>query len=384
MALLLMDGFDWISATADIAQQWRNTNASLHTLDATGNAFGGKCIQMTDSGTNSTGMDGIFRELYQTPSGTVLRLFFRIKTNSGFTGSGVAGTVGSNFPNGGEALVKLQSNLEATSNTACWSIGLNSSGFIVVMRGEPATSNARTACAIGAVAVNDAAWHRVEVEITFSATGSVKVWIDGTLDINSTSIDTDDFDAGRGIDKLTTIGLGMGKNNALNTDFVWFDDIVVWDDSGSDFTGASGGSGGANWRIQTLLPQSAGDSTQFTPSSGSNFAAVDDPFSSAADGDSTYVQSGTSGHVDLYNYPNYAVYPATIAAVKLVTRARSTGNGRAQMRAKAKVGANTANGATQEVVAYYQDYHQPFGEQPDGSQWDLTDFSAAQFGFERL
>lgn len=383
MALLLMEGFDWPSATADLAQQWRNTNSTNNTLNATGNAWGGKCLQLTDSSSSSVGMDGLFRELYQNPSGTVIRLFFRIKTSSAFAGSGVAGSVGSNFPSSGESLIKLQSNYEATSAAPCWSIGLNSSGFIVVMRGEDATSNARTACGIGAIAVNDANWHYVEVEVTFSATGSVKVWVDGTLDINSTSIDTDDFNAARGISNCTTIGLGMGKNDATASEFVYYDDVVVWDDSGSDFTGASGGAGGENWRIQTLLPQSAGDSTQFTPSAGSNYAAVDDPFSAAADDNTTYVESSTSGHVDLYNYPNYSVYPSAIRAVKTVTRARTTGNGRAQIRAKCKQ-TSTANGATQEVTAYFQDFHQVFGEQPDTTAWDLIDFSAAQFGFERL
>lgn len=382
MALLLCDGFDWISATADITQQWRNTDSTNITLNATGSPWSGKCIQMTDSAANSNGMDGLFQRLYQSISGSTIRVFMRIKTSSGFTGSGVAGSVGSNFPNGGEAIWKLQTLYEATSGAPSLSAGINSSGFVVVMRGEDATSNARTACAIGAVAINDGAWHAVEFEIVIGTTGSVKVWIDGVLDINSTSLDTDDFNAARPLSSLTTFAIGMGKNNATNTEFVYFDDVIVWDDSGSDFTGSFASDVP---RIETRIPNAAGDSTQFTPSASTNVSCVDDPLSAAADDDSTYVQSTTSGHVDLYNYQNYTIYPASIKGVKVVTRARITTDGRAQMRAKAKAGGTTGNGSTQEVWSTsYRYYHQVYGKQPDATDWNLIDLDGAQFGFERL
>jgi hypothetical protein len=382
MALLLSDGFDWISATADITQQWRSTNGTNITLNSTGNPWGGKCIQMTDSAPNSAGMDGIFEELYQPISGSVIRVFFRIKTSASFAGSGVAGTVGSNFPSGGESLWKLQTLYESTSGAPCLSAGLNSSGFIVVMRGEDATSNARTAAAIGAVAVNDANWHSVEFEITIGATGSVKVWIDGTLDINSTSIDTDDFNAARGLSSLYLFGLGMGKNDATSSEFVYYDDVIVWDDSGTDFTGSFGSDVP---RIETRIPNNAGDTTQFTASAGSNYQCVDDPLSAAADDDSTYVESTTSGHIDLYNYQNYTIYPSSIKGVKVATKARITTDGRAQMRVKAKAGGTSGNGSTHEVWATTYAYHYAvFGKQPDATAWNLIDLDGAQFGFERL
>lgn len=383
MALLLSDGFDWISATADITQQWRNTDTTNITLDATGSPWSGKCIRMTDNAANSSGMDGLFQPLYQAISGSVIRVFFRIKTSASFAGSGVAGSVGSNFPNGGEALWKIQTLYESTSAAPCLSAGLNSSGFIVVMRAEDATSNARTACAIGAVAVNDGNWHAVEFEITVNGTtGAVKVWIDGVLDINSSSIDTDDLNAARPLSTLTTFALGMGKNNSTNTEVVWYDDVIVWDDSGSDFTGQFAPD---MPRIETRLPNAAGDSTQFTPNTGTNVAAVDDPLSAAADDDTTYVESTTSGHVDLYNYQNYTIYPSSIKGVKVVTRARITTNGRGQIRAKAKAAATTGNGATREVWSTsYKYFHQVFGKQPDATDWNLADLDGAQFGFERL
>lgn len=377
MALLFCDGFDWLSATADIAQQYRD-GGSKSSYQATNSFRSGKCVRFTGSNSNTSGMSGIFQELYAQPSGTTLRLFFRIRT-SGWTGN--VSTLGSNFPTAGEALIKLQRLWEGTFGP-CFSIGLNSTGKLVVMRAVDTTQNGRPAVAIGTVTLNDGSWHRVELEVVFnSSTGTCKCWVDGSLDINTTGLNTDATATGRKTTELGTIGIGLGKNNAT-TDWTEFDDVIVWDDSGSDFTGAFSG---ADVRIDTILPNAAGDSAQFTPSSGTNVAAVDDPLSAAADDDSTYVESSTSGHIDLFNYQNYVTYPNTVYGVKVSTRARITTNGRGKLRAKAKVSTTTANGSTQQVWSTsYKYFHQVFGKQPSGSSWDRTSLGAAQFGYERV
>lgn len=91
-----------------------------------------------------------------------------------------------------------------------------------------------------------------------------------------------------------------GTSNLIDTFQLYFDggngivadDIYVLNDTGSaphnDFLGDS--------RVAAIVPNGAGSVTGFTPSSGANYAAVDEIPPSGAD----YVESSVSGTKDLY------------------------------------------------------------------------------------
>lgn len=72
----------------------------------------------------------------------------------------------------------------------------------------------------------------------------------------------------------------------------YYDDLYVADGSGTvnnDFLG--------NHKVVALVPNGAGDSSQWTPSAGGNYACVDE---NPSNGDTDYVEDGTAGHRDLF------------------------------------------------------------------------------------
>jgi hypothetical protein len=84
-------------------------------------------------------------------------------------------------------------------------------------------------------------------------------------------------------------------NNAATTPLdPFYDDIYVCDGSGTinnDFLG--------NMKVVSILPDGVGNSADFTPSAGANFTCVDEE---VIDDDTSYVESGTSGHKDTHSF----------------------------------------------------------------------------------
>lgn len=71
------------------------------------------------------------------------------------------------------------------------------------------------------------------------------------------------------------------------------DDLYVWDGSGSLNTGFPG-----DVRVLSSLPNGAGATTNFTPTSGANYTTVDDPTPNITD----YVSGTTVGNKDTYAF----------------------------------------------------------------------------------
>ena len=82
------------------------------------------------------------------------------------------------------------------------------------------------------------------------------------------------------------------------------------------------------------------------------------------DGDTTYVESGTVGHKDLYAYQDLSGTPAAIMAVQLAD-CRPQGRCRQPQPARgAQVGGTTANGATRVLGTSYAVYDDRFEVDP--------------------
>ena len=74
-----------------------------------------------------------------------------------------------------------------------------------------------------------------------------------------------------------------------------FDDLYVCDSAGSTNNGFLG-----DCRIDTIYPSGAGNYTQFTPSTGSNYTCVDETAPNTTD----YVDGATVGDRDSYALGN--------------------------------------------------------------------------------
>ncbi len=132
-------------------------------------------------------------------------------------------------------------------------------------------------------ALNTGQWYRIEVSYVYS-TQVVTAKIDGGTPFcnNATTSNLGG--------NYVQFGAGMSPPDTGNGAIFYFDDIAINDDQGSYQNTWIG-----DTKIIHILPDSAGDNTQWTPSAGANYDCVND----YADAD--YVDQSTVNYLDDYN-----------------------------------------------------------------------------------
>lgn len=135
-------------------------------------------------------------------------------------------------------------------------------------------------------------------------------------------------DASVGTVEIKINGVSVYSGTGLNTDGA---DITRVDFSccfhGVYYSGAFIADDWVGALIPKLLTPNGDDSKQLTPSAGSdNYAMVDE---TAEDGDTTYVQSNTSGHKDIYTFTDLesGYEPKVISIVMVAKEADAGGKG---------------------------------------------------------
>lgn len=144
-----------------------------------------------------------------------------------------------------------------------------------------------TILAASNVALREEAWNVIELKLTIhDTTGTAILRINGVEQFSLTSTDTK-------VGSSTTAQGFRYYGNSTAQAFS-YDDLYICDATGStnnDFLGSI--------RVDGILPNAAGDQTDWTPSAGANYAAVDE---NPQDDDTTYVEDSVSANFDLYNY----------------------------------------------------------------------------------
>ena len=189
-------------------------------------------------------------------------------------------------------------------------------------------------------------WKFIECKVVCGTSGSYVVRVAGVTVLSGTGNTKagthayhDHFDIGAAFGGLTT-----------------FDDLYALDGTGpvnNDFLG--------DLKVVAIFPNAAGDSTQWTPSSGNNYAAVNE---NPPDADSSYVENATTGHKDLYNYGDLSGL-STIYGVQISTEARLTDVGSLTLKTSAKTSGTESDDAGQTVATQtWLDYRRIHGEGP--------------------
>lgn len=154
----------------------------------------------------------------------------------------------------------------------------------------------------------------------------------------------------------------------------WIDDVYVADNNGSrnnDFLGMV--------RVQTLLPNGAGSSTQFTPTSGANYTTVND----VPDNTATYNSDTVAGHRDTYAMGDVGAATGTVFAVAQTMHARQLDAGTATIKQAQKSGATVSYGATRTLGATMAAYTDLFETNPaSGSPYTVAEVNALEAGAE--
>ena len=349
MALILADGFDTYAASADYVGSNRWDSDSGATYFGTGSPFNGKYIQFDDDS------DEIVK---QFSGGTIGSSTIRIA----FWFRGAAGVFDTQ-------IIRLTATSDGTLN---WGIGINSNSQLYVTEFDDSST---TALRTAKKEVDDGNWHHVEVRFTSgdSTAGAIEMWIDGKKYISDTAMDTNVATTAADFQNFDTINI-RGRN--LVTNGCEIDDLIVWDDQGTTFTGQLG-----QHRIETVYPN--GDSAvAFTRSGGTTkYENVDE---TTSDGDTSYVESSTTTHEDFYDFAAMTTSPTTIEGVIVSALIRNTDVGSKSMRLKSEQSASEGNGTTHAIDHTGYDLYQEFFHQDPNSAvaWTTGGFATAAFGVE--
>jgi len=161
---------------------------------------------------------------------------------------------------------------------------------------------------------------------------------------------------------------------ALYADKILWDDIYILDSTGSannNFLGVR--------RVVALDPDGAGDTTQWTPSAGSNYQNVDD--GALLDEDTTYNETNTDTDQDLYTYGNLSGEVSSVDGIQIVVETRVTA-GSMDLSNVIKTGTTTSPGTPETITSTSYVTSIRIEEQdPDtAAAWTPSGVNGAQFG----
>jgi hypothetical protein len=332
MTLLFMDGADFYSA-AEMTRKWPNSVTSGIVM-TTGRFGTGQALRM---GNNlSAAISAVF-------------------TNSATAICGFAWRVSSlnrhifGFQDNGSAQVELR---------------INSTGNLFMTRNGTAISSAGTTV----YAINT--WYYTEVKVTIdNSAGSFEVRVAEVVELSGSGLDTQNT-ANAYVNQLRF----FQGNAGVNLDI---DDVYFLNSSGgthNDFLG--------DCRIETIYPSGAGNSTQFTPNTGSNFAAVDE--SGGSDSDTTYVASSTVGHKDTYTFGDLVSTTGSVVAVQPHITHRIDTSGTRSLAIVTRSGGSEADSSNIAVTStsYTQARELQTVNPVTTSNWTISEINAAEFGIK--
>jgi hypothetical protein len=208
-------------------------------------------------------------------------------------------------------------------------------------------------------------WYYLEFKIyTHNSAGTIDINVNGTSWLSLTSQDT----AQAALTYHTAFRL---QAPSLNTSW---DDVYFLDATGSANNDLLG-----NRKVVAIAPGSAGDSTDWTPSAGSNYQNVDD--GALLDEDTTYNETSTDNHQDLYNYANLPSDIATVDGVQITSEGRVT-TGSMDLSAVIKTGTTTSVGSPESITSTtYVTTVRVAEQDPDtAAAWTPGGVDGAQFG----
>jgi len=240
-------------------------------------------------------------------------------------------------------------------------LGINVDGTLSVYRDS-------TLLATSAMSLNLSTWYYIEIKVYTidSATGTVDVRVNEADWINLTGI-------------VTQAGPNPYHNSFrignCNTN-TWYDDIYFLDGTGTinnDFLGPR--------KVSVIRPNAAGDASQWTPDSGTNYDRVNEV---ELDEDTSYVETGITTEKDLYNY-DPTVNLTEIDGIQIMTDVKVT-SGSMEFQTLTKSGSTEDSDSGGIIIS--TDYGTIFsvGElNPDTSlPWTPAEIDAAQFGIKAI
>lgn len=240
-------------------------------------------------------------------------------------------------------------------------------GFIGAYRGNP-TTNLLERSALSRV--KEDAFQYIEAKVLVSGTvGTVEVRINGEVVMNLTNQDTDNGGAVPTIDALQV----AGNQN--------FDDLYICDiltGNNDDFLG--------DIEVEMVLPDGAGNATQWTTLVGAatHWQAVNE--SPAIDDDTSYVETATNTHLDQFTFGNLTSITggSTILGVQVTTCCRAD-SGAATIRTVKRPTTVDFNGGNHVLGSSFTMIREIWEtDLQAAAAWTDSTFNATEFGVEKV
>lgn len=360
MALLFAEHFDGYTNTTGYRNACENVTDGA-SYNASGGRWGGGAVE------NSSLSTGDVRLLKAVPATNMIRMAFYLFCNRNCATTGNRDII----------------RLFDSGSTRFWRlIGTASNEYISRLTPSrfddvnPPAANIATP--VYSPPWNDATWHHIEIELKADpATGSFKMKMDGVELTEYTIASGDTSDAvSLDVTAFDRIMFAGAANNTSSVQGLLIDDLIVWDDSGSEFTGALS----AEHRLRKVDPTANGaGGQQWTPLAGTNWDAVDE---AAYDSDTTYVSDTVAGHIDYYAISALGWTPVAIKAV-IVESIGKMDTGVHTWRNKLKSSSAISSGASKTASTIYRKSWDFVTFDPNTSAaWTKANLEAAQFGVE--
>jgi len=248
-------------------------------------------------------------------------------------------------------------------------IMINSSGFIEARKGTNTGTLLGTSSGHTAIALND--WPHIQVKaLLHLTTGSVQVKLYDITVLTVSGVSTSTVTG-----SVTQVGFLCAQGNAIRVDDLYICDIV-------DATGTQGQPNNdflGDLKVATLFPSAAGDSTNFTPSTGTNFGAVDETPPNTTD----YVSSSNSNDLDLYQTADPASTVGTVFAVQQSLYASKSDAGVAPLKPALKENSTVTLDSSVGLAfgSWVTYWGQMRAVRPsDSALWTATDINNLQIG----
>jgi hypothetical protein len=141
---------------------------------------------------------------------------------------------------------------------------------------------------------------------------------------------------------------------------------------------------GAYWgdiRVEFRKPTAEGNSSQWTPLSGTDNSAMVDE--TTPNDDTDYNSDGTPTNKDTHVHEDLVSTGGTIQGVQINLRARKDDAGARSIVGVARTGGGTeADGAVNTLSTTYVTYTDGRTTKPGGGAWAISDVNAAEFGYK--
>jgi hypothetical protein len=248
---------------------------------------------------------------------------------------------------------------------------INSSGFIEVRRSTLTGTLLGTSSGHTPITANQ--WNSLQAKVLLatSSGGSCTVQLNGVTVLTLTSVTTSGTSG-----SVTHIRFLSGSSQSLVIDDLYVCDAVdataTQGRANNDFLG--------DLRVAVLFPTAAGDNTAWTPSTGSNWAAVDESPPNTTD----YVGDSVSGHKDHYTMSDLTGTIATVYAVRESLYAAKSDAGAVSIKPSIKENSTVTSATSQAPSTSYSIMCGPmYAVKPSNSAvWSTTDINALQAGEE--